>query len=46
MLGDVVPLGVGALWTVLSLGDLLMALGLAGFIQAEMRAARAGPHGR
>ncbi len=45
MLGDVVPLGVGALGTVLSLGDLLMALGLAGFVQAEMRAARAGPHG-
>jgi hypothetical protein len=43
--GDVVPLGVGAFGVVLSPGDCLMALGLGGFVQAEMRA-RAGPGDR
>jgi hypothetical protein len=42
-LGDIVPLGAGALGLVLSPGDLLMALGLAGFVQGEMRRARDGP---
>lgn len=42
MLGDVVPLALGALGAVLSPGDVLMGLGLAGFVQAEMCAARAG----
>ena len=42
-LGDILPLRAGAMGAVLSPGDLLMGVGLAGFVQAEMRVARAGP---
>lgn len=36
-LGDVLPVRVGGLGAVLSPGDLLIALGLAGFVQRQMR---------
>ncbi len=42
-LGDIVPLRLNDFGMVLSPGDVLMAVGLAGFVQGQMRAARAGP---
>jgi hypothetical protein len=42
-LGDTLPLRIGGFGTVLSPGDLLMALGLAGFIQAQMCISGARP---
>ena len=42
-LGDIVPLRLNDFGVVLSPGDVLMAVGLAGFVQGQMRAARAGP---
>jgi len=38
--GDVVPLGVGQMGMVLSPGDILMVIGVAGFVQAQMMAPR------
>jgi hypothetical protein len=43
LLGDVVPVGAWGIGTALSPGDLLMAFGLAGFVQGEMCAARPRP---
>jgi hypothetical protein len=37
-LGDVLPVGIGGVTMVVSPGDLLMALGLGGFVQRQMRA--------
>ena len=42
-LGDSLPVRVGAFGTVLSPGDLLIAGGLAGFVQAQMRTGTSGP---
>ncbi|HKV44695.1 MAG TPA: DUF5317 family protein [bacterium] len=48
LLGDVLPVRIGGLGAVLSVGDLLMAIGLAGFVARQMRREasprRAGRH--
>lgn len=43
LLGDTVVLSIGRTGVVMSPGDLLMALGLGGFVQGQMARARAGP---
>ena len=47
LLGDVLPVGIGRVTMVVSPGDLLMGLGLGGFVQRQMReperAAARGP---
>jgi hypothetical protein len=47
VLGDVLPVGIGRVTMVVSPGDLLMGLGLGGFVQRQMReperAAARGP---
>ena len=43
VLGDTLALGMGRFGVIASPGDLLMALGIAGFVQGQMGAARAGP---
>lgn len=45
LLGDTLVLSAGRAGVVLSPGDLLMALGLGGFVQGQMARARAGPPG-
>ena len=45
MLGDTIALGVGRAGVIASPGDLLMALGVGGFVQGQMAGARAGPPG-
>ncbi|HTD48295.1 MAG: hypothetical protein E6H00_13355 [Bacillati bacterium ANGP1] len=50
LLGDVLPIGLGRVTMVVSPGDLLMGLGLGGFVQRQMRepdrAAARGPFRR
>jgi hypothetical protein len=43
VLGDIVAVSVGRFGVIASPGDLLMALGIAGFVQGQMGGARAGP---
>ncbi len=43
VLGDTVAVGMGRFGVIASPGDLLMALGIAGFVQGQMGGARAGP---
>lgn len=45
-LGDTIVVGVGGAGVIASPGDLLMALGVGGFVQGQMVGARAGPPGR
>jgi Family of unknown function (DUF5317) len=45
MLGDTIALSVGRAGLIASPGDLLMALGVGGFVQGQMVGARAGPPG-
>ncbi len=43
VLGDTIAVSVGRVGVIASPGDLLMALGLGGFVQGQMARARAGP---
>jgi hypothetical protein len=43
VLGDTIAVSVGRVGVIASPGDLLMALGLGGFVQGQMGGARAGP---
>lgn len=43
VLGDTLAVGMGRFGVIASPGDLLMALGIAGFVQGQMGGARAGP---
>ena len=45
VLGDSIAVGVGRAGLIASPGDLLMALGVGGFVQEQMVGARAGPPG-
>jgi Family of unknown function (DUF5317) len=45
VLGDTIAVGVGRAGVIASAGDVLMALGVGGFVQGEMVGARAGPPG-
>ena len=45
VLGDTIAVGVGRAGVIASPGDLLMALGVGGFVQGQMVGARAGPPG-
>ncbi len=44
-LGDTIAVSAGRVGVIVSPGDLLMALGLGGFVQGQMARARAGPPG-
>lgn len=46
LLGDTVAFSVGGAGTVASPGDLIMAVGLGGFVQGQMARAGVGPPGR